>query len=601
MRTQRLRMKSGIGIRNTLRLAFLCVLFLAPRVWAGINVDIDGLGPDEEHNVETQLGLLSYAKQLGDKPPDAGEVERLNAQAPADIRRALQPFGWYSPQVRSTLTHDGNDWNATYTVNAGPETDVTAIDIRLNGPGAKLPELVAASKHLWPLKIGKRIKAQDYETFKQRLLTTARTQGFLHAEYTRHELSIDPAKHSARVLLALDTGPRYYFGTISIEQKHKRLGTDVIRRYVTFQTGQPFSSAQLLATQFALSDLGYFSSVQVEPTHSGKQGKPNSGNRIPVTIRVDYAKPRVYKFGVGYGTDTGARALAGVQWRRVNSRGHQLDIELRPSQKISSAVASYKIPIGSVPGQLFEFNTEGLRQNFQGIDEKLYSFGIARIQLNNYWQRRYYLTYTHDTYTIAPEPRQYSALLTPGISLNHSSTDNPIFPRHGWSAWFDLHGATRLDQVSSANFLEGHIKLRGVFPIGWRVRVLARAEEGFIVGTDFNRLPPSERFFAGGVDSVRGYSYRSLGPTNAYGRVVGGKYLTTGSLELDWDVHRPYALAAFVDAGGADNVPNVRLHFGAGIGFRYLAPFGALGLDLAHPFDRGQPAVRVDVVVKVGL
>lgn len=576
--------------------AFIILLFSLP-AWAGINVNIHGLGSDEKNNVEAQLGLLAYAKSIKDKTPDPDNVERLNKQAPADIRRALQPFGWYSPTIKSRLRHKGDDWTADYTVNAGPQTDISKIDIQITGAGAKQPALVRGIRHVWPLKKGERLKQQNYETVKQRLLDKAHSLGYLRAHYTRHVLQVNPAERTAQVLLTLDTGSRYYFGAVTVEQDHQRLQERVIRRYITVVPGQPFQSDKVLSTQFNLSDLGYFSNVSVQP----QRDKISKDHHIPILVKVAYAKPRVYRFGVGYGTDTGARALAGIQFRRLNSRGHTFSFDLRPSQKISTAIADYRIPIGSAPGQVFDVTAEGLQQDFQGINERLYSLGLARIQLKGLWQKRYYLTYTNDRYTIGGEPQRYSTLLTPGISFSRTSVDNAIYPRRGWSVFLDLHGATRLDQLSDANFLSAHLKLRGVVPITWRLRLLARAEEGALVTSNFDALPPSQRFFAGGDDSVRGYSYRSLAPLNAFGRVAGGKYLTTGSLELDWDVWRPYGLAAFVDAGGADDVPNVRLHFGAGIGFRYLAPFGAISIDFAHPFDRGASPVRLYLGVDVGL
>lgn len=579
------------------RFAVLCLLFVALPVWASLDVDVRGLGPDEADNVNDQLGLLRYAHTLNGKPPDADEVRRLNQQAPDDIRRALQPFGWYSPTIESSLKHKGDDWYAVYRVNAGPETDVSTIDIQLTGAGARQPELLAARRHLWPLRLGRRLKHQDYETVKQRLLDKAHQLGFLHARYTRHVLRVDPPRHQAQVLLTLDTGPRFYFGAISVDQQPTRLGEDVIRRYLTVHSGEPFDPAELLSTQFALSDLDYFSTVQVLP----QSDEASADHHIPVVVRVRYAKPRIYRLGAGYGTDTGARALAGVEWRRLNSRGQKLSFDLRPSQNISTAILDYKIPIGSAPGQNFDATAQGLQQNFQGINERLYSLAVARLQLKGAWQKRYYLSYSNDTYTIGGEPRRQSALLTPGVSFSRTSVDNAVYPHKGWFAFVDLHGATDADQISDVNFLSAHLKVRGVIPITWRLRLLARAEEGALITSRFDQLPPSQRFFAGGDDSVRGYSYQSLAPLNAYGRVAGGKYLTTGSLELDWDVWRPYGVAAFVDAGGADDVPNVRLHVGAGIGLRYIAPFGAIAIDLAHPFDRGATPVRLHIGVRVGL
>lgn len=575
----------------------VCLLLWASAVCAKVTVEIRGLGPQEEQNVKAHLALLSYANRIKNGTPSSGEIDRLNQRAPSEIRSALQPFGWYTPTISSSLKHEGNDWTAVYTVHAGPPTLVTKIEVRLTGAGAGQQKLLAATKNLKPLIVGGRLKQQDYSTVKQRLLQDANELGYLHARYSRHLLQVNPSRQSAEVLWTLNTGPRFYFGPITIVQQQKHLGEDVIRRYVTFSPGQPFSLAKVLSTRFALNDLGYFSTVQIEPQHK----KVTADHRIPIVIQVTYAKPRIYRFGVGYGTDTGARMLAGIKWRRLNSRGQTLSLDLRPSQKISTAILDYRIPIGSVPGQAFDVTAQGLRQSFLGVNERLYSLGMARIQLAGLWQRRYYLTYTNDRYRIDGGENHYSALLTPGVNFSRTSVDNPIYPSRGWFAFLDIHGATRLDQISNVNFLSTHIKLRGIATVVTHLRLVARAEEGAVFSSQFSRLPPSQRFFAGGDDSVRGYAYNSLAPRDSAGNLVGGKYLTTGSLELDWDLWRPYGLAAFVDAGGADDVPNVRLHFGAGIGFRYIAPFGAISVDLAHPFDRNNPAVRLYLGVHVGL
>lgn len=574
-----------------------CALGCTALAHAALKVEVHGLESTERDNVEAQLGLVAYAKQLKNKAPDTARLARLMRQADTEIERALQPFGWYEPIIRETRQHKGHDWVIRFDVDAGPATRVTRIDIQLTGAGAQAPELVAEAKRRWPLEKGRRIRAQDYETVKDRLQDAAKAIGYLRADYTRHELRIDPSTHSAAVLLTLDTGKRFYFGTVTILQNEPRLRESVIRRYLKIYPDAPFESDKLLAAQFALSDLGYFQNVTVE----AQSNAVTDDGHIPVVVHVSYAKPFAFRFGAGYGTDTGARALAGMDWRRINSHGHAMSLDVRPAQKISSAIMRYDIPFGDVPGQKYQLSAQGLRQDFQGIRETLYVLGAERIKLHGYLQRRYYLNYLNDTYTIGGEPGRHSALLMPGVAFSRSSVDNPVYPRRGWYANLDVHGATRADGLSSVNFLSARLQLKGVIPLGWRWRILARGEQGAIVGTDFRSLPPSQRFFAGGEDSVRGYAYRSLAPRNAFGRVAGGKYLTTGSLELDWDVHRPFALAVFADGGGADDTPDVRLHYGAGLGVRYIAPFGSIAIDLSHPFDRGASPVRFDFAVRAGL
>src|SRR5262249_30168821 len=153
--------------------------------------------------------------------------------------------------------------------------------------------------------------------------------------------------------------------------------------------------------------------------------------RIPIVIHTAPKKKYLYRFGAGYGTDTGARALAGIEFRRLNDQGHKLRIDLRPSEHISTAIAEYKIPYGKFPGDSFSFPVQGLKQDFQGINEKLWSLGVSENRQIGKWQRRYYLTYTHDDYTLEDEDPATSILLTPGIAVSRTEANDPIAPSRG--------------------------------------------------------------------------------------------------------------------------------------------------------------------------
>jgi translocation and assembly module TamA len=114
---------------------------------------------------------------------------------------------------------------------------------------------------------------------------------------------------------------------------------------------------------------------------------------------------------------------------------------------------------------------------------------------------------------------------------------------------------------------------------------------------DFGKLPTTERFFAGGDQSVRGYDYQSLAPEDASGDVIGGQYLTVGSIELDYLVVGNFGAAVFVDSGNAadDFLPSLKT--GAGIGFRWRSPVGMLRIDVAHPFDDGNGGFRLHISI----
>ena len=107
-------------------------------------------------------------------------------------------------------------------------------------------------------------------------------------------------------------------------------------------------------------------------------------------------------------------------------------------------------------------------------------------------------------------------------------------------------------------------------------------------------LPASLRFFAGGDNSVRGYKYKSLGPTDSDGEPKGGHNLLTGSLEYEHPIRgEDWWAAAFVDAGNAYDTDDFTVKFGYGLGVRWYSPVGRLRLDVAVPDDTSDDEWRI--------
>ena len=101
-------------------------------------------------------------------------------------------------------------------------------------------------------------------------------------------------------------------------------------------------------------------------------------------------------------------------------------------------------------------------------------------------------------------------------------------------------------------------------------RILLRTDLGYTVVHDFNDLPLSLRFFAGGTQSVRGYEYQSLGVPD------GGRYLAVGSVEYQHLIIGNWSAAAFWDEGNAFDNFNQGLDRGVGVGIVYKTPIGQI-------------------------
>ena len=121
--------------------------------------------------------------------------------------------------------------------------------------------------------------------------------------------------------------------------------------------------------------------------------------------------------------------------------------------------------------------------------------------------------------------------------------------------------------------------------------VAGRARLGASIGASGTDLPATERFYAGGGGSVRGYAYQEAGPIDREtGNPTGGASVAEVNLEARYRFRENMQLAVFTDGGTVfeSETPDFSGEFlvGAGIGFRYLTPIGPVRLDIATPLDK---------------
>src|SRR5690606_8960636 len=111
----------------------------------------------------------------------------------------------------------------------------------------------------------------------------------------------------------------------------------------------------------------------------------------------------------------------------------------------------------------------------------------------------------------------------------------------------------------------------------------------------FTLVPLSLRFFAGGVNSIRGYDYQSLGPRNLIGGLIGGNRLIDASVEYEHPVREAWAVAVFADGGNAFLHDSFEPVAGAGFGARWFSPIGPVRADIAWPLDGEDRSPRLHI------
>ena len=565
-------------------LAFSAFLFsTALFAQASVTISIDGIDKLMEDNVRL---FLSIEQQKNHPLLDEGRLQRLHKKAPQEIARALKPFGYYRPVIDKKLTLSSPDnWLATYTIDPGPALPIATFDFTISKEMREDEKFQALlEKH--SLKKGDVFSHVKYEELKSNLAKLAAERGYFNARFIEHSVEINLDTYEAYITLHYEGSGRYYFGEVTLDQDI--LDDELLQRYIPFEKGTPYSLDLLIELQHALNDSYYFQSVEVSP------GKPlHDSNEIPITVKLTPRKRHRFSFGLGYGTDTGARAKFGWEMPRFNKSGHRFDTDVNISQIGYSVIANYRVPVFNPRTDQLIYTTGIVHETIDDRESTLRSIGVSLKHSRDEWRESISLNYQQEDFVVADDSG-VSILLIPGINWSRTWGNNFIYAIDGLRFDIDLRGATE-EILSDTSFsqLTGNIKF--ITSLNKKNRFITRGTLGSTWTDEFHELPTSVRFFAGGAQSVRGYSYRSLGPVDADGDVVGGKYLLVGSIEFEHSFKNKWGMAVFYDAGNAIDDLNDDLEKGAGFGFRYQSPVGPIRLDFASALSREGNPWRIHV------
>jgi translocation and assembly module TamA len=250
--------KSLHTVSKLLLLCICCCLYAAYAAADTVQVHIEGITDPLLKNVLAYLSLEQQHPRL-----TAERIQRLHQRAPEEIGRALQPFGYYRPQLSAELKppeQGSTAWQAYYRIEKGPPLPVKTVDVRLEGEGQKDPALQSLLAD-FPLKAGDTLNHAYYEQGKQALQDLAKDRGYLEASFTKSQLLIDEQAYTAEVTLHFKTGPRYRFGPVTFKQD--TFDENFLRRFLTFKSGDFYTLKALSDFRYALTKSRYFEDVTV--------------------------------------------------------------------------------------------------------------------------------------------------------------------------------------------------------------------------------------------------------------------------------------------------------------------------------------------------
>lgn len=515
-------------------------------------------------------------------------VEPALARAASQTIEALNAFGYYEPRITTRLTQREECWRAEIAIDPGEPVVLREVDIRLEGPAATQPDFLVLRNEAAPVA-GNPLNHGRYDQFKRRLLDLSRNRGFVEAGFATSRLDIYPEQHTADIALHYESGPRYSVGEVDIGEAG--LEPDFVAAFHGIRPGLPFDN-RLLTTAFRnLNDSGYFDAVDVQTLPANADTRT-----IPVRIELTPSPRRLIGYGVGYATDTGPRFRFERLIRRFNERGHQLSLDARLSPVVSEFTSFYRMPIGDPRYDWLHFNVGAKREETDTASARSIEAGVRRvIDRPRGWDRTQFLSYVVEDFEVGTQAGR-PHLLIPGVDWTRLRGNDALRPDNGSRVSFELRAADE-SLLSDAGFVQVVAGVKWIRRVSGRGRVLLRGRAGYTVDDEFAHLPPSIRFFAGGDSSIRGFDFKSLGPVDANGDVIGGPRLIEVSAEYEHEIKPRWSVAVFADGGNAFDELDFDMRTGAGIGARWRSPLGPIRIDVAWPVDDPGHGARLHLVL----
>lgn len=541
----------------------------APRV----EIQVEGVDKDVGENIRAHLSL---SQEVCTAP--AWRVARLFARSEQEVRSAVRALGYYSPDISKRLEQQEGCWKAAYEIDLGKPVTVEAVNANITGEASDDAAFATLLEDL-PVKTGDVVNHARYEQSKRRITSLATERGYLDGRFTSSELRIDAARRKAVVRLEYDSGRRYLFGDLNVEQDALR--PRLVRAFLDYEEGAPYESSKLVAINRALTDSGYFAQVDVRP----RTDQPED-DRVPVDVTLTPRKPHQFTASAGASTDTGPRLRLGYENRRLNRRGHRLNSRISASPVQRDITAEYRIPLKDPRSEWLSFEAGAKQEDTDTSEATSFKLAARQTKKRRYdWLETRFVEAARENFDVGTQSG-VTTLVTPGISWSRAVAEARVRPTWGHRVYFELKGGVD-SLLSDTTYARTRLSAGWIKGLPWHGRIIARAEAGALSVDDFEVLPPSQRFFTGGDTSVRGYEFQSLGPKDDAGNVIGGKYLLVGSIEYEHPIVNKWSAALFADAGNAfsDTDSNDGFKVGVGFGIRWTSPIGPVRVDLAHPLD----------------
>lgn len=405
--------------------------------------------------------------------------------------------------------------------------------------------------------------------------------------------SLNHEKQIVQITFDIKKGELVYFEKVNIIGNTKTRDK-VIRRELKIAETELYNGTNLKKSRQRINNLGFFEEVNL----STERG--SAPNKLNITIDVKERATGTLSIGAGYSSLDKFIATGQVSQGNLFGRGQKLQF----SAEYGARRRTYNL--GFTEPRLFDteistgFDIYNLEKKYTDFTKKS-NGGDIRIGFPlGFEDTRAYLTYRYEEseifdiedtagdYIKKQEGRNTTSSVT--ASIVRDTRDNYIAPMKGSnnSASAELAGSLFGGDRSFVKYMGNS---SWFYPLFWDTTVMLHGTIGYAEGTEGKALPIDERFFVGGINTVRGFEPRSLGPEDENGNIIGGDKQLIFNVEYLFPLIKDAGLrgVVFFDAGNAfgddERYEVSKLRTGAGYGVRWYSPIGPLRLEWGYNLD----------------
>ena len=522
----------------------------------------------------------------------SGDLEKLKSYY---LNRGYLEFNIESTQV--SITPDKEKIYITVNISEGPVYKIA--DIKFQGE-LKITEDEMRSLLLF--KSGETFSRQKIVDSVKRISDRLGNDGYSFANINPVP-DADRVNKTASFTMFVDPGRRVHIRRINV-QGNSRTRDEVVRRELRQLESAWYSNEKIARSKERLERTSFFEDINIETP-----SVPGSNDQVDLNVTVKERNTGSLQFGVGYSSAEKLTVSASVSQSNIFGSGNQLSFRVNNGQISKAYEISYLNPYWTVDGiargfDLYrrDLNTATLttgRYNststgagvrfgvpvteYDGIN---FGLGFERTELGlDSGSPQRYIDYVN---TFGSK----SDTIRGSLGFSRDTRDSIYFPRNGYL--IEAGGEVGLPG-GDVKFYRLQTKAQYLRPLWGPIVLNLNAEFGYAGGYGGKPLPFFKNFYAGGVDSIRGFEQSSLGPKDTNGEYIGGNRRIVGNIELLFPMpgvkgDKSVRLSTFVDFGnvfgGSDKIRLKDLRSSVGFAVSWFSPVGPLKFSLAKPIKQ---------------